>query len=344
MLLNRLIEYVFFFGMMGIVGYLLWLMMAPFVTALALAAVIVIICYPLYWRILSITPMRNTSIAALLTTILVFIIVVLPLVWLGAMLISEALSIYKILGNGQYSLAGTLSDIEGALATLIPNLNLDLAEYLREGAKWFAGNLGVVFTGTASTIFSFLIAIVASFYFFRDGKEFTKIIIGISPLSDAEDTLILRRMSSAVRGVVIGTVLVAIIQGTLAAFGFFMFGFERYILYGVLVGITALVPGIGSSAIFLPAAGYLIFVGDYWSAAGITLWWFLAVSFIDNLLGPYLISRNHPMHPFLVLLSVLGGLILFGPIGLIVGPVITSVFLVLLEIYSKHIASADGKI
>lgn len=344
MFLNRFIEYVFFFGLMGVVGYLLWLMFSPFVTALALAAVIVTICYPLYWRILSITPWRNESVAALITTILVILVVVLPVAWLTSVLIKESVSIYGVLSNGQYSMANSLNDLENLISNFIPGLELDLAEYLRQGAKWFAGNLGAVFTGTASTLFSFFIAILASFYFFRDGREFAKAVIKISPLSDVEDVLILKRMSSAVRGVVVGTMLIAILQGTSAAIGFTLFGFDRAVLFGTLVALAALVPGIGASAIFLPAAGYLAFVGDYWGATGLVVWWILAVSLMDNILGPYLISRSHPMHPFLILLSVLGGLILFGPIGFIVGPVITSVFLVLLEIYSKHVAVNDNEV
>ena len=338
MLLNRMLEYAFFFGLMTVIGYLMWLMFSPFITALALSAVIVTICYPIYEYILKRVPRQNETAAALLTTILVLIIVVLPLTWLTSLLVSEAVSIYKILGNGHYSLAGVMDDLEEIAATLVPGLELDLADYLRQGARWFAGNLGAIFAGTASTLFSFFIALIGSFYFFRDGKRFTKSLVKISPLSDLDDTLILQRMAMAVRGVATGTVFIAIIQGTSAAIGFALFGFERAVLFGTIVALTALVPGIGASAVFLPAAGYLAFTGDYVAAGGLVVWWLLAVSIVDNIIGPYLMSRSHPMHPFLVLLSVLGGLVLFGPIGFIVGPVVTSVFLVLLEIYSHDIA------
>lgn len=338
MLLNRLLEYVFFFGLMGVIGYLLWLMFSPFITALALAAVIVTICYPIYGYVLERTPRRNETFAALFTTILVIFIVVLPIMWLTSVLVTEAVSIYRILGNGQYSIAEGLSKVEELSAQLIPGLELDLGSYLRQGARWFAGNLGAIFAGTASTIFSFFIAIIGSFYFFRDGEKFTKSLIKISPLTDVDDSLILRRMAMAVRGVATGTVLIAIIQGTSAAIGFTLFGFERAVLFGTIVALTALVPGIGASVVFLPAVGYMVFMGDYVAAGGLVVWWLLAVSIVDNVLGPYLMSRSHPMHPFLVLLSVLGGLALFGPIGFIVGPVVTSIFIVLLEIYAQDIA------
>lgn len=339
MFLNRVVEYVFFFGLMGIVGYLLWLMFAPFIGALALSAVIVTICYPIYEWILKYVPRQNESVAALITTFVVVLVVVLPLAWLTSMLVSEAVSVYRVLDRDDFSFQEKLGDVEDLVETLIPGFQLDLREYLQQGAKWFASNLGAIFAGTASTVFSFFIALIGSFYFFRDGYRLTRSVIKASPLSDMDDALILARMVSAVRGVVTGTVLVAIIQGVSAAFGLYLFGFDRAVLLGTVVAITALVPGVGPSVVFAPAAGYLVFTGHYLPAGGLVLWWLLAVSIVDNILGPYLMSRSHPMHPFLVLLSVLGGLILFGPIGFIVGPVITSVFIVLLEIYSLHIAS-----
>lgn len=336
--LDRLIEYVFFFGLMGMVGYLLWLMFTPFITALALSAVIVTICYPIYERVLATTPWRNESLAALFSTIIVLIIVVLPILWLSSILIGEAASIYRILGNGEHSLANTLDDFEEMVSTIVPGLQLDMDSYLRQGAEWAAGNLGALFAGTASTVFSFFIAIFGCFYFFRDGRRFTEKLIRISPLADKEDALIIKRMSLAVRGVAVGTVLVAIIQGVSSAIGFAIFGFDRAVLFGVTVAIFGLIPGIGPSVVFIPAAGYLAFTGDYFGAVGLMVWFLVAVTFIDNILGPYLMSRAHPMHPFLVLLSVIGGVVLLGPIGFVVGPVITSVFIVLLEIYAQYIA------
>ncbi len=341
MLLNRVVEYVFFFGLMGVVGYLLWQMMAPFVTALALAAVIVTICYPLYTRILEKTPRQNETVAALLSVLLVLVIVVIPLFWITSMLVSEAVSVYRIIGSSQYSVSDTVYNFEEMVTSLIPGLQIDLIGYAQQGAQWFAGNLGAIFVGTASTIFSFFIAMVGCFYLFRDGRRFVHSLIKISPLADMEDGLILKRMASAVRGVATGTVLIAIIQGVSSAIGFSIFGFDRAVLLGTVVAITALVPGIGPSVVFIPAAIYSLFVGDYVAGVGLIVWFLIAVSLLDNILGPYLMSRAHPMHPFLVLLSVLGGLVLFGPIGFIVGPVITSVFIVLLEIYATHVAPAN---
>lgn len=339
MISSRIVEYVFFFGLLGGVGYLVWLMFEPFVVALALAAIIVTICYPIQKRILAVTPKRNKSIAALLTTLLVFVIIILPVVWVTSLLVSEALSVYRILGEQQFALGEILNNAEVFFQTFIPAVDLNVTEYLRQGAEWLASRTGAIFAGTAMTVFQFFIAMIASFYFFRDGREMTRVLIKISPLPDNQDEMILSRMASAVRAVATGTVLIAIIQGTLTAIGLSIIGFDRSVLLGTIAAFGALIPGVGTAIVIVPTVIYLVVTASYVNAIIFGLWGVLAVGLIDNLLGPYLMSRSGAsMHPFIILISVLGGISLFGPIGFVVGPVITSLFLALLELYSLHIA------
>ncbi len=341
MLSSRVVEYIFFFGFMAVVGFLLWKMLVPFVSSLALASIIVTICYPIYLKVKKIVPRNSDTIAALITTLIVLIIVVLPILWLTSVLVAEAVSIYKLLGNGQYEIISHINNLQNMLIRIIPGLDLDLIDYLRQSAKWMASNLGAIFAGTASTLFTFFIALIGTFYLFRDGRAFTKVLIHISPLPDEEDTLILKRMATAVRSVVTGTVLVALIQGVLTAIGLTIFGFERAVLLGSLAAFGALIPSVGTSIVLVPSVGYLLLTGQYFSAVGLAIWAALAVGLIDNLLGPYLMSRGNTIHPFLILLSVLGGVGLFGPIGFIVGPVIVSLFIILLELYSQHIVKDE---
>lgn len=339
MLVNRIVEYVFFFGLLALAGYLVWEIISPFVSALALAAIIVTICYPLYERIQKHMPHQNASLAAFVTTILVLLIVIFPLLFITSSLVNEALDVYRIVNSGQLGLESYLSEVESMGQTFLPGFELNITEYLRQATAWFAGNLAAIFAGTASTIFLFFIAIIGSFYFFKDGKYFTRQLVHLSPLPDEEDELILKRLAVAVRSVATGTVLVALIQGILTAVGlWFLGGFERSVLWGTFAALGALVPGVGTSIVFVPAIGYLLFTGAYLQAILIALWAALAVGLIDNLLGPYFMSRGNSMHPFLILLSVLGGIALFGPIGFIVGPVILSFFIVMLELYSVHIS------
>ncbi len=338
MVMNRIVEYVFFFGFMALVGFLVWKMVAPFISALALSAIIVTICYPLYTRILRRTPRKNPTIAALFTTILVLCIFIIPLFVITSALVNEAVSIYKIVNVEQIGFESSLQSLEKHIQVYVPNFDLQITEYLKQYASWFASHLGAFFAGTASTLFLLFIAIIGSFYLFRDGKMFTKSLVRISPLPDNQDEIIIDRLARAVRSVATGTILIAVIQGTLTAFGLWLFGFERAILWGLVAAFGALVPGVGTMIVFVPAVVYLIFQESYMYAIGVGVWGALAVGLIDNLLGPYLMSRGNDMHPFLILLAVLGGIAFFGPIGFIVGPVLVSLFKVLLELYSVHIS------
>jgi predicted PurR-regulated permease PerM len=343
MLMNRIVEYVFFFGFMGVVGYLVWEMVSPFVSALALSAIIVTICYPLYTRILRITPRKNPTIAALLTTLFVLLVVIIPVFLITSALVNEAVSVYKIVNSEQFVLEDSLFALESEVRNYFPGFELNVTEYLKQAASWLALNLGAIFAGTASTIFLFFIAMLGSFYLFRDGRAFTKVLVKISPLPDSQDEVIMKRLALAVRSVVTGTVLIALIQGVLTAFGLWIFGFERAILWGVIAAFGALIPSVGTTIVFVPAVVYLLFNGLYLQGIGLLVWGTLAVGLIDNLLGPYLMSRGNKLHPFLILLAVLGGLSVFGPIGFIVGPVLISLFIVLLELYSIHISDHKKK-
>ncbi len=341
MLMNRIVEYVFFFGFMAIVAYLVWEMLQPFVSALALSAIIVTICYPLYTRILKYTPRKNETLAALTTTVAVIAIVFVPLFFLASSLVNEALSVYSQ-GNARAGgFEQNVIKVENSLQQYLPGIELNAAEYAKQGAGWLAEHVGTIFASTASTIFLFFIAMIGSFYLFRDGRHFTRQLIAISPLPQTQDELILHRLAVAVRSVATGTLAVALIQGTLTGFGLWLFGFERAVLWGTLAAVGALIPGVGTSIIFIPAVIFLITTEAYTAAVGLAVWGVLAVGLIDNLLGPYLMSRGNALHPFIILLAVLGGMAVFGPIGFIVGPVIVSLMKVLLELYASHLQGTD---
>ena len=342
MISNRIVEYVFFFGLLGIVAYVAWQIISPLFSALALAAIIVVICYPIYEKIVPRIPKQNRSLAALISTVLAMFVILAPLFFITSVLVNEALSVYQIVNQDQLHFASSLYEIEAMVQKLAPTFTIDIDKYLSQAAEWFVGSLGAVFAGTAHTILLLFIAFIGSFYFFRDGRQFTKSLIRYSPLPDNEDGHILDKLASSIRGVVTGVILIAIIQGVLTAVGLSIAGFERAVLWGAVAALGALIPGIGTSVVLVPAFLYLIFTGDYLWAGFIAIWGMTAVGLIDNLLGPYLIGRRSSLHPFLVLISVLGGIVVFGPIGFVIGPVVMSLFLVLLNLYSTHIAKNDS--
>lgn len=335
--LSRTVEYAFFFTLLGLSGYMVWQIMSPFITALALSIIIVTICYPLYLRIRRHVPKQNSSLAAFLTTMIVLVIVIIPIILLSSLVVKEIVTFYQDLDSGNLTIQTAISVLEEKVQIIAPDFEIDISAQIKSTAQWLTGSLGAIFKGTLSTIFIFFISMIGSFYFFRDGKEFLKVLIKASPLPDHEDQVIFERLARAVRSVATGTVLVAIIQGTLVAVGFTLFGIERAILWGAVASVGALMPGVGTTIVTAPAIIFLFYIGAIPQAFGLLLWSMLIVGLVDNLIGPYLISRGNNLHPFIILISVLGGIILFGPIGFVIGPVVVTLFLVLLEIYHQYI-------
>ena len=282
-------------------------------------------------------PRKNKSLAALLSTLMVLVIIVLPLVFMSSLVIREVVDFYQELETAEGGLQTTILSLESNLQTIVPGFQIDLTKQVESGAIWITGNLGAIFASTLSTLFIFFISLIGSFYFFRDGRELLQLVIKASPLPDHEDRVILNRLARAIRAVATGTVLVAIIQGSLVALGFTIFGIERAILWGSFASVGALIPGVGTTVITLPAIVYLFFTGEMYSAIGLLIWSMLIVGLVDNFIGPYLISRGNNLHPFIILISVLGGIVLMGPIGFVIGPVTVTLFVVLLEVYDQYI-------
>ncbi len=339
MLKGSILEYTFFFSALALVGFVSWLMFFPFLTAIALSAIVVIISYPLFRFILRYVARQNRSLAALLSTLIVFCVIVVPVSLVSTLLVSEFVSFYHSLEtSGQLPLETNLANLEQQLQAYIPSFELNLSEQLRLMVGWFAGNLGTIFAGTVSAIFTFFIALLGSFYLFKDGERLVAWMVSVSPLKDAEDAVIMERIARSIRSVVTGTVLVAILQGFLAATGFAIFGIDRPILWGTVGALGALLPGLGTATIMVPAIGYLFYLGAFPQALGLLVWAIISIVVVDNFLSPYLMSRGNNLHPFVVLLAVLGGISLFGPIGFIIGPVMVSLFMVFLELYSLYVS------
>lgn len=338
MSLHRIVEYVFFFVILVGSGYLVWQVLSPLITALALSLIIVTICYPLYELVLQHVYRNNKSLAAGVTTLIAVFLVVLPLVFISSVFVRELVSFYQTLGAGsELPIDRYVSDIELAVQEFIPGFSIDLTEQIRLSAEWFVGNIGRIFAGTVSTVFVVLISLFGAFYFFRDGREFVRLLIKVSPLSDRDDEAILARLAVAVRSVATGVLLVSLLQGTLAALGFTIFGIERAVLWGAVGAILAMLPGIGTPAIMVPGILYLFFAGAVGPAIGLLVWMVVTIVVVDNIISPHLMSRGNNLHPFIVLTAVLGGISTFGPIGFIVGPVVVTLFLALLEIYNQYI-------
>lgn len=274
-----------------------------------------------------------TSLVVVAATVLV---ILAPLVIFGFTLFDDASNLYlKIADNAErigYT-AKINTFIEKYIGTFAPEAVLDLEGYIKNFLALVVSHLGLVFSSLAELAVNAVIMLFALFFLFRDGPKFKKELFGWSPLADNYDQDIFDFTQEAVNAVVYGSLLVGIVQGILVGVGFAVFGVPSAVLWGALAAIASLIPTIGTAVIVIPAVAYLIIVSSPVLAIGLAVWGFFVVGLSDNFLKPILMNRGARLQPLIVLLSVLGGIAFFGPIGFIAGPVIVSFGLSLFRLY-----------
>ena len=328
---------------------LTFFVLQPFLTPLALAAICAVVLYPLYGKILLLVGNRESA-AALATVLLSVVCILIPLAFLGTQIFQESAQLYSSLteGDSRQNLVATAMQSAGrASESIFPgtgdfftNLSNNLDAYVKQGLAWLIQNLGSAISGISVLLLNLFIFFISFYYLLRDGPKLKQALIELSPLNDRDDRIVFGRLRLAVNSVIKGSLMIALIQGVLTAIGFSIFGIPHGILWGTVTVVAALIPGIGTSLVLLPGIIYLFAIGDTGSGIGLLVWGVLAVGLIDNLLGPKLVGRNMQLHPLLVLLSVLGGIAFFGPIGIFLGPICASLLFALISIYS-YLANAE---
>lgn len=333
-------ELYFLLGLLAIIAVLTFFIYKPFIYVLFLAVVVATIFQPVYHRALKIS--RNRSgIASLLSTLFVLLIVIIPVSLIATQILRESTSLYSYIieGDGNIFSGGAHASVT-RLAESFPVLqkfDLDLNKYVEQFLNWLLPYWGSLFSNLIKITTSTFIFLIALYYMFKDGEKLKLAIREMSPLKDSYDNTIFKKMENAINSIIKGSLIIAIIQGIVTSIGFLIFGVPSAFLWGTIASITALIPSVGTSLVVVPAIIYLFFSGSLFHAIGLAIWGFFAVGLIDNFLGPKLVGRGIKIHPFLILLSVLGGLALFGPIGFIIGPVVLSLLFTLSVIYSEII-------
>jgi len=316
-----------------VVGFLFY----PFIGSLALALVLAILTTPFYAHLCRYV--RNKNIAAIIVTTLVALSIILPAIGIFYLLIEELRSVtQQVTVDNIRALPSFFSHIREIAFQVFPFLQ---TFNFTEPLNTFLQNLGAytasAFTSTTSLLLKFFIALIAFYYFILDGKHFIAELIKLSPLDNAKDEAIIARMKIVTYSIVRGTLVIAILQGLFVGIGFLVFGVPKPVLWGSVATVCALVPTVGTSLISMPAILYLLITSQFIPAIGLFAWSVLLVGLIDNIIGPKLIGSESHMHPLFVLLSVLGGLSLFGVSGFLLGPLLFGFFIALSEIYKTKI-------
>lgn len=327
------------FIIIGILGFFIFL---PYLSILAVSATFAVIFYPAYAKIASAFKKQSSGLAALLTILIAIGIIFIPLALFGFAAFEEAKNLYfQLTENGSTGITHTLKAIEYQLSILVPGVSFKFVEYIKQFFIWITQNLGGIFSGITQTIASIFLGLIAFYYFLKDGKKFTGVLVNLSPLPDAYDKEILEKLEIAVNSVIKGTLVIAIAQGILAGIGLAIFGVPNPALWGSITAITALLPGIGTAIVLIPATFFLFFSSKLGAAIGLAIWGVTIVGLIDNLLRPLILERGIRIHPFLILISVLGGLSFFGISGFLLGPLVLSLMFTLGEIHSNLFKKED---
>lgn len=336
---HKHIETAFFFLILMLAIVLAFFLFLPYLSALILAVTFAVIFYPVQKWIAAFFGGRRL-LAALVTLIVILVIVFGPLTFFGIQVFSEAAQLYERIASPEFGVVGSTGQLlPDRVARLLPGLDFDASTAIRGIVGWFSNNVAAIFSGVTGTLLQVFLGILALFYILKDADKIREKVVNIIPLPRESTLKIVDRLHVAITSVMRGSILVALIQGILAGVGFAIFGIPNPAFWGSLTMIASLVPTVGTSLVVVPAIVYLLLGNHFPQAIGLAVWGVVAIGLIDNFLSPKLIERGVKIHPFLILLSVLGGIGLFGPMGFIMGPLVLSLLFALLDIYPSVFSS-----
>lgn len=320
-------------GTLGIVGLMAW----PFLSVLILAAVLAFLFQTPHRRLTARLGNRP-SLAAFLLTLVVVATVLVPLTAAGWRIVQEATNLYSYLRSHATpeDVHQITEFIERLIRQFAPSFTLDpntISETLQNGLSLVLNSLGSLFAGIGRMVIGFFLLLLFFYYLVRDGEKLKRGFMRLSPLSDEHETAILHRIGIAVAATVRGSILIAVLQGFVSGIGFVLFGVPNPALWGGALMLAAFIPTLGTSLIQIPAVIFLLATGQTLQAIGLACWAIVAVGLLDNILGPKLVSGATRLHPLFTMIGVLGGITLFGPIGILLGPIIMSLMFALFTIY-----------
>ena len=321
--------------------YLCYRLAVPFLPALAWAVALAVLFAPLQRRLES--RLKRPALAAIISVLIIGVIVVVPVTFLGQRLVMQAAQGAELVEakvkSGEWRRALDAQPQFAPIADVIEQ-QIDLPGTLKTFATWLSTAAGSIVKGSVFQLIGFCLTFYLLFFFLRDSRAILQSLRSLSPLSDTEMDRLFGRIGDTIHATVYGTLAVAAMQGFLGGLMFWWLGLSAPLLWGVVMALLAVVPLLGAFIVWLPAAIYLALEGNWGHALILTAWGMFVVGTIDNLLRPILVGNRLKLHTVLAFMSVVGGLMLFGPAGSILGPVTLTTTLVLLEIWRSRMGSA----
>lgn len=332
-----------------------FLLVKPFLYILAWSIILTVIAYPIYKRLLK--KITNQSLCALLTLILTIAVVIIPLIFVFTYTLKEGiifvnyltlhiseLNLKKITELINVPLIGNLYNPLKDYTTLF---DINIESVLKEKLKFIASLLVQQSIGflqnTITGIVQFVIILLTVYFLLRDFPKLLNLVKAFIPLDENQTSALINKVGETIYTTVYVALIVAIIQGTLGGLAFWFLGLKSPMLWGMVMAVFCLIPLVGHPVVWVPAAVFLLSQGLYWKAIVLILWGMLVIGLIDNLIRTILMGAKTQLHPLIVFFSVLGGVMLVGPLGILLGPVVIVITFFLLEVLKLKLSSNPGK-
>lgn len=317
----------------------LW-MIRGFLMALLLAALFSGWCYPLYQRI-SKRLGGHQGWGAGVTVLLVFLVIIIPLLGFLALVGFQAVElasdarpwIEEIVANRAGMDDAKNARLLAAVAPYEQQILEKLGSMVGSAGSMVVGAVSAAAQRTAEVTLSLFVMLYGMFFFLRNGKELLERILFYLPLGSMEEDQMVARFVSVTRATIKGTVLIGVLQGTLAGLGFWVAGIKGVAVWATAMAILSAIPPLGPMLVWGPAVIYLGASGHWGASIALFAWCSIVVSTVDNVLRPRLVGHDTELPDLLILISTLGGLFIFGAPGVIVGPIVAALFVTIWELY-----------
>ena len=319
--------------------YVCWLMFQPFLNVLMWAAVLAVVFYPMHRRIRAET--RRPTVAAAVSTLLVVLFILLPVTFITVAVVRELSQVAQSFQAPDHTwnvpMPAAVTWVIERVGQYV-DIDIDresarkfLAERMQTWGTALAASTLMVVGGAVGAVTQTVLVVFTLFYFFRDGERIRQAAAEMVPLQRLQWQDIITRTRDVIGASVYGVLAIAAIQGTLGTLIFWVLGLPSPLLWGVVMFFLSMIPMAGAFLVWVPAAIYLALTGAVTQAIILVVWGIVVIGGIDNILSPRLVGRRARLHELLIFFSVLGGLQVFGVLGLILGPVVVAMTLALIE-------------
>ncbi|MBA3247907.1 MAG: AI-2E family transporter [Pyrinomonadaceae bacterium] len=321
--------------------FLCFLMLWPFLDVLAWAAVLVIIFFPVHRRLTA--RLQRPGASALVSCLLVIVTIVLPLTFITLALVRE---LSGLTGSVQSVIAQLLDPnapltgpLLGRIGRYVDLEQLRSQQFIEERLKNMSGTLARqtwgVASGVVGAIVQAIFVIFTMYYLFRDGEQIARALPEVLPLETEQSEEIITRTKDVISASVYGVLVIAAIQGTLGGLAFLVLGLPSALVWGVAMTLLSMIPLAGAFVVWAPAALFLAVTGSWVKALLLTVWGAVVIGSIDNFLRPKLVGEKTKLHELFIFFSVLGGLQVFGILGIVLGPVVLAIAIALLDVLRR---------